>query len=188
MEIVSALLSTGHGSRKEDGSMTDMMHIECFECSGSTRKGVSGGAHELENANGRFAASFAEPTSLSFMRAPVYALGLMLVIALPCINAIDADDDDSACFDDECDHSAAASTDFIPTTIANLAEAAELARIDRAMDDGTTRPTVILITINEGYLSFFRNWLLYFMELGYGAKFLVMCEDQSSFGILYNAD
>ena len=112
-----------------------------------------------------------------------HGMAFLLVATMLSVSAMAASDD-GTCDGDEC--SQTAPTNFIPTTIDDLAEAAELARIDRVMDDGTIRPTVILITINAGYLPFFQNWLLYFMDLGFGAKFLVMCEDQHVFDFLYS--
>ena len=75
----------------------------------------------------------------------------------------------------------------VPTTFADIKEAARLFHINRPVETipPSTRPLVILVTVSNGYLDFFRNWLFYFRKLGLD-KFIVIAEDQLAYNNLTN--
>ena len=73
----------------------------------------------------------------------------------------------------------------MPTTLADLPDAANHAYIDHVLDDGSSHKLIILVTVNTGYLDFFRNWLHYYRKLGLG-MYLVIAEDKAAFQTLYD--
>ena len=73
----------------------------------------------------------------------------------------------------------------MPTTLADLPDAAAHAHISRVLDDGSSHKLIILVTVNTGYLDFFRNWLHYYRRLGLG-MYLVIAEDRAAFQTLYD--
>ena len=73
----------------------------------------------------------------------------------------------------------------MPTTLADLPDAAAHAHISRVLDDGSSHKLIILVTVNTGYLDFFRNWLHYYRKLGLG-MYLVIAEDRAAFQTLYD--
>ena len=81
---------------------------------------------------------------------------------------------------------APAHTPRIPTTMADMAEAAKHSYIERPVSGQQARArTVVLVAVSSGYIDFFRNWLYYYRRLGLG-MFMVIAEDQAAFETLYN--
>ena len=66
-----------------------------------------------------------------------------------------------------------------------LPKAAEASYSEREGGNGDVRKLVILLTVNTGYLDFFRNWLHYFRRLGLGL-FVVIAEDENAYDVLYH--
>ena len=101
---------------------------------------------------------------------PVMLVCMLLVAVLAAT--------DETCNGDGCDRLQQPVND-------NYANAAKLAHLVRPVTGGT-QATVIIVSVSMGYIHFYRNWLIFAMELGFGEKHIVIAEDLEVFQILAN--
>ena len=104
-----------------------------------------------------------------------FALLLVLVVAA------------SATADETCDGDGCQQAKVPVGTVVSdeYSKAAQLAHLDRPVDGGT-QATVIIVTVSMGYIHFYRNWLIFAQQIGFGEKHIVLTEDHEVYDALYN--